>query len=249
MPRGYRSRRAYKAKRAAAKMYKRSYKPLYRSIRAHKVLAHKFSRMLPDYHLYNAGSQVVKWADTNGNSINVPTGWNYVGSTPGMNGTTKFGISYLSQFLQILDTSDFTSLFDRYRITGVKLTIIPMNNTARANSLDSIGTCSYVVDYDDNDVAGNENDILVKEGSKTKRLDKPFSIYYKPKTLSGVVDVDGNVVGSAIARPQWLNMENPAVNHYGLKMFFNDVNVGAQQTSNMLIKLRTKLYFSCKDTQ
>lgn len=245
-------RRRYVKKRKYTGIRKRkTFRPRRKqsSLAAIKARTHYFSRMLPDYHLFNASSGAIKFADTNGNGISPPSGYNLGATLASLNGTSQFGLTYLTQFNQVLEINDFTELFDRYQICGVKYTIIPMNNAARSNSLDSLGTMSYVVDYDDNNMPTSEQDLMVKQGCKTKRLAKPVSIYYRPKLLAGVVDSDGAITGDNPKRPGWLNCANPLVNHYGLKMWFNDLNVGDPHTVNMILKVRTKVYFKCKDTQ
>lgn len=245
-------RRRYVKKRKPA--YRRKPYRQYRrrpttSLAALKARTHYFTRMLPDYHLWNAGPGTVKFADTLGNGISPPSGYDLGATLASINGTSQFGLTYLTQFNQVLESNDFTELFDRYRICGVKFTILPMSNSARTNSVDSIGTISYVVDFDDNQMPSSEQDLMVKQGCKTKRLSKPVSIFYKPRLLAGVTDANGSIVGDNPKKPGWLNMANPLINHYGLKMWFNDLNVNSPNTTNMIIKLRTKIYFKCKDTQ
>lgn len=220
---------------------------------------HRFTRYMQDITIMNdAATGNVCLADSLGAKYAVPSnGWNigtpsgYGATLTSANGTKAFSAGYIVQFANIINSTEFQSLFDRYRIRGCKVQIIPMNNSARTYSSDSLGTCTIVRDYDDANLVSLENEVLEKEGSRTYRLSKPVSIYFKPRLTQGLMDNTGAIVpvGIKAGSNQWINMSNMNINHYGLKLYFNDVNVPASTGVSTIFKIRTKLYFECKDTQ
>lgn len=133
------------------------------------------------------------------------------------------------------NASDFTNLFDFYRICGVKLQFIPQANSNDTGASDplSIPIFHYIADYDDSIGFANENQALEKEGIKTRRLDKPFNYYIVPRVSN---EIYNNGVTTAYAlnkKKQWIDGNSSGVAHFGLK---------AWVTTAAVYTLRFKIY-------
>lgn len=252
---GYRTKRRYGMKRAG-KRFANRVMPGWSGYLGRtklgkpRLIPHKFTRYVDDVHLGNDAAGNMVLYDTNGVLQGTSFAGYQVGPTgTGVNGLVQYGLVLQGVLGNILNHTDFTRLFDRYRIKGISVKIIPMSTVARTNSVDSIGELTYRVDYDDIAMPATQNDLLESELAHSVRLTKPISIFYKPRAKSVVIDELGNQVAVALGtNKQWLDCQNPFIPHFGLKMFFNDINRGSA-TVNSLFKLRTKFYFEMKDTQ
>lgn len=242
--RGYRSRGAYKLrkmrrriKRGGMQMYKRIFN------------IHKFKRLGESATIDNYTQGQVQLST-------LANGWFVGAATPDINATYQFPGAMQFQLDQTLQSADFTTLFDRYRITGVKVTIISLgsvNNPGVAVSgATNYPSIVYAVDNDDANAPTSWDDVAVKQNAKIRRLDKPISIYiHKPRIANQVYD---GFVPAYTVNTGFVNCSYPSVPHYGLKFFVREcplpAPVGATAGSNnALIRIATKFYLSMKDPQ
>lgn len=152
---------------------------------------------------------------------------------------------------KVVDSSDFTALFDRYKIVGIKAKFMYQINNADAGGQSVLPTIMYYPDYDDN-AAPTYGQMRVKQGVKSKVLEanKPFSIFFKPKRLVSVSDGAGNS-NSMITNSGWLNSQFAGVNHLGLKFYINNLYGGAPATTtvNAQLEVQFTYYLAFKDPQ
>lgn len=247
MPGIYRSRKMYKIKklgRRAKRGYARKpkvYKNIYNT--------HKFKRLGLDCLLAaNAGTI----------SLNtLANGWAVTGSSPDVNGTYQFGGAMQFQLDQCLEYIELTRLFDRYKITGVKVTFLPLGQPSTNAAPSGVANTNYptmaiAMDDDDASLPSSWNEIAVKQNVKIKRLSKPFSIYIaKPKMADEVYNgvISGYRIGTG-----FLNSDAPSVPHYGLKYWMRECPLPTATApgvngANVLFRIVTKFYLSLKDPQ
>lgn len=247
----YRSRRVYKAKRGLRRMRKGFRRSLPRALRG-KYNTHKFIRL---------GENCVITGGTSGLgtiAIDGPAGFAIGPSSGDYNSTYQFGGAMQFQLNQTLEWKDFTNLFDRYRIKGVKVTIIPLGqpSTNAAPALlanTNYPTIALAVDNDDADLPTTWEQIAVKQDCKIKRLSKPVSVYIKAPKLANTI-YDGITNAYTISKG-WVNTQYADVPHYGLKFFMRDCplpqppQAGAINGANVMFRVVTKYYLSMKDPQ
>lgn len=147
--------------------------------------------------------------------------------------------------------TDFTSLFDAYRITGIKEKFIfdrtdSTAGTAGLNTLMPIMTS--VVDYDDAAPYASENSYLQYENIKTQRLDKPFKRFFRPRIAQSAYAggaFSGYVEGN---RKLWLDAASTTIEYYGHKYMIDGSmsgGVGANVIGRM--KRYITVYLECKN--
>lgn len=126
------------------------------------------------------------------------------------------------------NSSEFTTLFDQYKIMKVRLRFIPFGDSVNlpistmsgSNGLVSPGgPLVTAIDYDDSVVPGSAADLLQYQASRVTPIPKPLSMTIKPKFAT-------EVYRSAIAtgygaRSGWLDTTNSDVPHYGVKYYMN----------------------------
>lgn len=163
------------------------------------------------------------------------TGSTQVNTYLGTN-TTDFTGAFLFRLRNALQWQQFNTLYDRVKINGVKLQFFPSYNTAIAGSAvpSQIPTMKYVYDFDDANPSANADQIWARQG-KVIRLNKPFSIYVKPKVRTSVqVVTQGSsptVVTARSERGGFLDVASASdVAHYGLKFAIRDWTTDAPLT-------------------
>lgn len=131
--------------------------------------------------------------------------------------------------------TEFTNLFDAYRIKGVKLEFVPIYNSHEINEGpassvdDRVGMpiMTYVYDQDDATSPAAEDTLLQYATNKRISLSSRRTIYISSPRTAGLVFKDGiNPVGYQETKAnQWIDCANADVPHYGLKYFIPEENL------------------------
>lgn len=147
--------------------------------------------------------------------------------------------------------SEFTLLFDQYKIVGVQTKFIFDANCAQvpttANALGpSLPNLITVNDYDDATPLIIDTDYQQYETYKIARMDRPIKRYCKPKVATAVYN--GTFTGYAQSSP-WIDANSANVEWYGLKYSIDPVNThSGANTIGFCTILRT-YYIVCRDTR
>lgn len=149
-------------------------------------------------------------------------------------------------FDQIINYTEFSSLFDLYRINSVvfriQLVIDPGAQTA-ANARYPI--LYYYRDYTDSSVPSSLNEF--QENQKTQRRTltpwKPVIIKIKPNVLNVMYNTSITSTYKPLFK-QWLDMAKTNTQHFGIKYAIDDLT-----NTNYKIQVTSVYYFSCKCTK
>lgn len=211
-------------------------------------VTHLFKRQTTAFEITNSGTQgVAVVTDTNQMGIQTPV---FESALSGGGAPYRFGAVSYFKLSNVLQASDLTALYDRYKITGIKFKIIPLSNVASVNGQGLVPTMVYHVDYDDAVTPTSDSDVRVKAGAKEVRLDRPRTIFIKPKIADAILGASAGTAYSVPKAAPYINMSYPDVPHYGLKMYFRDVNLSASSSSiNTCFRFETTYYVACKDPQ
>lgn len=122
----------------------------------------------------------------------------------------NYALQYLTAY------SEFTALFDQYRITRIETTFMP--TITEISALGSF-TNSYLltaIDYDDSNAYATLNDALQVATASITPLTKPVTRGFSPRLA--LAAYSGTFTSYAQAPPgQWVDCASPGVQHYGLK--------------------------------
>lgn len=162
-------------------------------------------------------------------------------STPAAYGAS-FQLSDLTSF------TEFTTLFDQYKITGVKLDFIPFaDNTTWQVANNGAGVSApggpllITADHDDASPPASANEMLQKQTTKVVPVGRRHRMYIKPKfnlaTYSGggVAPVSG-----------WLDNGSTSVPHYGVKAWMAGPNI---PDTSFTYQVWATYYIKCKGVQ
>lgn len=213
-----------------AKRLTRVMRPLYKSFVKKKIT--------------NSVHRFIRWADKD-----VTFG------TYGPNSILETGanqnLTYQFNLTNVVNSSDFTNLYDMYRINKILIYLEPVyNNSDRING--PINRKIRVVhDYNDATPLTQEDDYLEYSNCKSYNsvTDKTVKIVLYPK-INNIVENAGGVASaftSVSSNKVWLNMDTPLVPHFGIKVF---VPVGISTPEGSLIyKVRVKFDISLKNSK
>lgn len=145
--------------------------------------------------------------------------------------------AHLFRLRDTLQWQQFNTMYDRVKINGVKIQFIPQwsqgfSNTDLGastvyNSTSLIPTMKIVRDYDDSTPGPTLNSIWARRG-RVFRLNRPFSVFVKPRMRQGVLSIgQGNgqsgIIPAISAPAQFLDVASaPDVAHFGLKWAIKD---------------------------
>lgn len=152
-------------------------------------------------------------------------------------GTLTFNLSQLDNY------TEFTNLFQRFRICAVKLKIIPYYTGNDANPTGTIyvmPNIHSVVDYDDSGTPANLAELLQYSNHKMTRGGKIHGRYIKPAVQTATYET---ALTSAYS-PKWkvwLSTDDFATPHYGFKYFIDQSSVA------LVYRVFVKFYIQCKD--
>lgn len=167
-------------------------------------------------------------------------------------GTYQNSFALNSRLTAVEGYTDFTNLYDRYKITGVKATFMYQSDSSAVNSSSVLPTIMYAVDKDDLTPDGFST-FRQKQDMKRKILtaNRPFSIYWKPKkqmTVSSLT-AEADAISTNVG---WNNCAFPGINHLGLKFYCNNLyggTAGIASTVQTQLDIQITYYLAFKDPQ
>lgn len=139
------------------------------------------------------------------------------------------GKSYQFSLNQLPNFSEFTALYDTYKLAAVKFKMVPRLTDAGVSTTANSHNTSPVhsaIDYDD---ANTTNDPLVLMQYQNYKMTRGLSLhqrYLKPK-MAELVYVTGVSSGYGQGR-RWINCSNPDVPHYAVKLAIEPTAVALQ---------------------
>lgn len=154
-------------------------------------------------------------------------------------------------------TQNFTeiqALFDEYKINAIKVTFRPRYDTVTASDASAgVGAVQayahYVVDPASTTSpsgvygAANLNGFLEQSGVKTRTLNKPFSIYFRPKVADSL---SGGTTAARAITPTFIKTSNAGVEFTGVHMYIQQNNMSNTNPSIVLDQFVT-LYMQVKN--
>lgn len=182
-------------------------------------------------------------------------------NTTAPNTVTSLPIAFAATINDIASLSEFSSLFDRYMITGVCYYInLVTNPNAEASRGATSNTTNasiypklwYAQDYDDNTIATLAQ---IKEYGNVRckvlqpnRMTKVFVKYPRVATMN--YQSSGTVNPGTVSKPTWMDLGFPNIPHFGCKFVvdFEGCTLG-QSFYPLRIKMEAKYYFKCKDVR
>lgn len=157
-------------------------------------------------------------------------------------------LAYSFKLDNVVNPSDFTNLFDRYRINKITLYLEPTDNQTNAGLTPAQKKISVVWD-DDGNLLTQEDDYL--EYGNCRRYNanstRTVKLTLYPKVSTPILNGNGaNSAYHSILAKQWIKIEDDEVPHYGFKIFIpNNINV----IGLPIFVVRAKFHLSFKNSK
>jgi len=170
-----------------------------------------------------------------------PTSFTLV--TPSSSGLPGFWDIAMAVPFQLADlnyVANFQSMFDAYKFGKVGVQIEYLNNTSNVNSTGLMPSIYMYWDQDDAAVPASLASISGKQGVKIRqfgdRARTSVRTSFTPTTVMGISTQAGIALAGVNNKPQWINCTQPAVNHFGLKMYITDVYLPGSSAVNQAFR-------------
>lgn len=182
----------------------------------------------------------------------------YVTSALGPNQISETGanqhLTYQFKFDNLVNPSDFTNLYDMYKINKIQLMLEPewTSNGQFYNNLNIQNRKLRVVhDYTDATPLTDEDQYLEYANCKSYSPLRNIKITLYPKIKNIIENVNGGATAytTMSSNKAWLDMDNDEVPHFGLKIFVPANISNTAEVPVSLFRVRAKFWFSCKNSK
>lgn len=171
--------------------------------------------------------------------------------------TTPISAALSFSLSQLPGVTEFTNLYDQYKINGISLKIQPLltegissvvSGTTNAWGFPKLST---VLDFDDSVNPATELVMLQYGSLKQTGAFKEHKRFFKPKTRVAALDAGGAITANTVSAARWLDVANPDVPHYGLKIYHpGPIASGSPLVSSSIAySVYATVYFQCKNTR
>ena len=151
--------------------------------------------------------------------------------------------SYSFNFGQLINSNEFVALFDQYMITYVQVKwFLKIDPGAQAAGAASYPRMYLVRDYDDDMLAPTLNNL--REHARCQVVvmnpNRPVVCGVKPAIATQVYNTT-LAAGYGPKWKTWIDCNNPAVPHYGIKWAIDDLT-----NTNYRVTTEVKFWFRCR---
>lgn len=145
----------------------------------------------------------------------------------------------IGQLNQVPNYTEFTALYDMYKINGIRWRFSPRANSAEAGTNQGLIKLFTGIDYDDI-TTPSLTDILQYESLRVTQSNKDHVRFVRPRVAKAVYQTS---VGTGYSAGRgWIDCANPTVAHYGLKWVLQQLPAG-----NQSYDLQVTYYLSFKN--
>lgn len=218
------SLRGRSAKRFRRAMPTRVQRPL----RAISNNTHNYKRMLGgNFANWSTGATIGTSAQIAGNAVHAP--W--------------LGNFNLGGIGAVVNSTDFTSLYDQYRVNYLELKFyLKIDPAAQTAASATITRLYWYRDFDDSGAPADLNEMRENGKTKVYVLDpyKPLTIRVKPNVVAAMYQSAVTTQYSPKFNT-WLDCAQPTTPHYVGKFAIEDL-----RNTNLFVQVEGTLHFSCR---
>jgi hypothetical protein len=153
---------------------------------------------------------------------------------------TDQGFAFPFALNQLPGVTDFTNLFDRYRINKIDLTFTWTLGDVRATGAILSPIMYIYMDDDDSAIPITKNDVFERQAMQRYSFSEArntLSTTISPRWVQSRAGVSTNLAPKAT----WLDMATPGVQHYGVKGWVDHMSSSAPNT----IRVSGVMHFEC----
>lgn len=135
------------------------------------------------------------------------------------------GGALIGQLNQVPGYTEFTNLYDLYRIVAMKIRLSPRANSAEVGTNQGIVKVFSCIDYDGGTAPSVVADILQFQNLKVTKSTQDHVRYWKPKFNADTAAIVGT---GNLNTTGWLDCDNATVAHHGMKFVIQQLPAGNQ---------------------
>lgn len=159
-------------------------------------------------------------------------------------GASDLGHAFPFALSQVPNSSEFTTLFDRYRINKIDIRLVYAGiPTSLAGGFSTHPTVWAYMDDDDAIIPASKTAVLERQSVR------PFTYSDSKTVVSYSIAprwlLDGTNKTSLAPRSMWIDMSTPSVSHYGIKFWVDDYNTTLLH-AGMEISMTATIHFECQ---
>lgn len=221
--------------------------PAYRRRRGYRRRRSHRRRRLTRKRSYRRGRRYYRRRRQDGQYINVCRQTDFANWVMPAGQTVDFKV-FVFQLSDMPGYSQFTTMYDQYRINKIRVTCIPMcDNVTAGDSANGVqkGRICFKPDFDDPDTPVNILEVLNSTKSKCRSYPQTFHYTLVPTSLTVTYETDVTS-GYAPKRRQWIDCNDP-VKYYGLKGFMEQFIVNQDVTKSMKYKVFARYWVTFKN--
>lgn len=126
--------------------------------------------------------------------------------------------AYTFRLDQLPNYTEFTNLYDSYRINKIVIKFVPTANSANVGDTNNLLTQFHtVLDFNDGGAPASLNALYEYGNWRMTRGSQIHTRVFTPSTMGVVSDVSAGGVAGAPKYKQWINTSEADVYHFGLK--------------------------------
>lgn len=171
----------------------------------------------------------------------------------GIPGTYQVGGAFTYSLNNVVDVSDFTGLYDQYRIAGIKVKITPLYNVNTTGTNNVIPQLVIARDLDDVAVPTSDTqDLLQRAQTKVIQLNKPVQFYCKPRVLVQQSGTGADLIqfSSKTYESIFVDMAFPTVVYPTWKFWLRNLYLGNPALNyGYNVRVDCCVYFQCKNVK
>lgn len=155
---------------------------------------------------------------------------------------------YQFQLDQLPNYTEFTNLFDMYRINFVVMRFIPTGTQVQTNvdgNGEEVPLMYVVIDYNDGSTPADENELKQYGNCKVMAINKPLTLKFRPRTASPVYRDGASAAYLQNDAKLWLDCNYANVPHYGVRLYVP----GGTQRNVYRVRLECTFYVSFRNTK
>lgn len=120
----------------------------------------------------------------------------------------KFSLSDLANY------TEFTSLYDQYKIKAIKFTLLP--RVTEADVAQAVPTVSTCIDLDDNTAPSSIDDMVQYQNFRMTRGNVAHTRYWKP-AVSSMAWNSGVGTAYTVSKNLWIDVGSSGIPYFGIK--------------------------------
>lgn len=239
---------------------KKSYKPFFKrsatvSTPSKSIYSamtpHYFRRQLDDGVFYCSGLNTISVVNALGSA---PT-WLSLGTIAtdqgGVTATGQYGFSISPALSMVVNSTEFSNLFQQYQLTRLTIQIRPVNGNSAPNAVAQLMSITIAEDFNDATAPASYAGIQQNESAKTFLLTDECEQNFSAKPVAAVAMYSGGAFAgySTQARDNWIDCTAPSnsVPHYVFKGYVRNQIVSGANTGQAF-RITPTLYMRFRGT-